>query len=189
MLTKRDEGGELRLPEEPVDSSFDDLTVGLTDVAITRSRAIKLAGAALAGSALTLLWPAEADARRRRKKKRRRRKKVTATPNPANFGSQEDPVPVGTSLPQTVSVTNHQDTEPVYVTLSPEALNGGFTFAPGFDASAPILPGTTVDVPLVFTPTTPGVHTGDLVISAAPDASGNPLKVVDLTGTAVTASV
>src|SRR5215210_2919120 len=72
---KRDEGGEIRPSREELEgSAFDDLSAGLTDMTITRSRAIKLAGAALAGSALTLLWPAEADARRRRRRRRRRRK-------------------------------------------------------------------------------------------------------------------
>jgi hypothetical protein len=85
MLMKRDEGGENRPSREELEGmSFDDLTAGLADGTITRSRAIKLAGAALLGGALTVLWPGEADAanrrRRRRKKRRRRRRKAQVTP-------------------------------------------------------------------------------------------------------------
>jgi hypothetical protein len=68
--------------EEPEVGSFDDLAAGLTDVTMTRSRAIKLAGAALAGSALTLFWAGEADARRRR---RRRRKAQVQNPQPVTL--------------------------------------------------------------------------------------------------------
>jgi hypothetical protein len=68
-------GAETRSPREELEvGSLDDLGAGLTDVTMTRSRAIKLAGAALAGSALSLVWAGEADARRRRRRRRRRRK-------------------------------------------------------------------------------------------------------------------
>src|SRR3712207_700169 len=76
----KDEVEEIRPSQEELEvGSLDDLSAGLTDVTITRSRAIKLAGATLAGSALTLLWPGEADARRRRRRRRRRRKAQATT--------------------------------------------------------------------------------------------------------------
>jgi hypothetical protein len=81
---KRDESGEIRPSREELEvGSIDDLAAGLTDVTMTRSRAIKLAGAALAGSALTLFWAGEADARRRRRRRRRRKAQVTPNPVPA----------------------------------------------------------------------------------------------------------
>ena len=184
---KRDEGGELRSPRwELEEGSFEEVPAVLAEGTITRAQAIKLGGAAILAGTGMLLFQSPADARKRHKKRRhRRKKKVTSTPDQVDFDQQ----PVGTpSTPQTVPVTNNQDTDPVYVSLSPEALNGGFEFANGFNPSLPILPGTTVDVPIKFTPTTPGVQTGQLVISDTPDATGNTLKVVDLTGTGVSAS-
>jgi hypothetical protein len=53
LLTKRDEGGLV---------AFDDLATGLESGAISRSKAIKLAGAALAASALGLFASRGADA-------------------------------------------------------------------------------------------------------------------------------
>jgi hypothetical protein len=53
MLTKRDEGGLV---------AFDDLATGLESGAISRGSAIKLAGAALAASALGLFASRGADA-------------------------------------------------------------------------------------------------------------------------------
>ena len=54
MLTKRDEGG--------VAHSFDDLAMGLDTGAITRGRAMKLAGAALVASVLGVVGARDADA-------------------------------------------------------------------------------------------------------------------------------
>jgi hypothetical protein len=73
---KRDEGGEIRPSREELEGgSFDDLAAELADGTITRARAIKLAGAALFGGALTLLWPGEADARKRRRRRHRRHRR------------------------------------------------------------------------------------------------------------------
>ena len=65
MLKKRDEGALVGpLPEE---DRLDGLARGVADDTISRGRAIKLAGAALAGSALSLFAaPDDAEARRRR---------------------------------------------------------------------------------------------------------------------------
>jgi hypothetical protein len=64
---KREAGGEVRPSFGGLEvSSFDDLAVGLASEPITRGRAIKLAGAALAGSVLSVFFAPEADARRRR---------------------------------------------------------------------------------------------------------------------------
>jgi hypothetical protein len=77
------QGAETRSSREGLEvGSIDDLAAGLTEVTMTRSRAIKLAGAALAGSALTLFWAGEADARNRKRRRRRRRRKAQVTPNP-----------------------------------------------------------------------------------------------------------
>jgi len=82
MLMKRDEGGEVRPSWEEPEAPFDDLSRGMADGTISRSRAIKLAGAALVGSALTLFLPdaaegleLEAEHRRRRRRRRRRRQR------------------------------------------------------------------------------------------------------------------
>jgi hypothetical protein len=78
---KRDEGREIRPSWEELEgSALGDLTTGLTDVPVTRSRAIKLAGAAIAGSALTVLWPGAADARNKKRRHRRKRRKAQVTP-------------------------------------------------------------------------------------------------------------
>jgi hypothetical protein len=68
LLMSREESGELRpLFGEPEGSSFDDLARRLADATITRGRAIKLAGAVLAGSVLSVFFAPEADARRERR--------------------------------------------------------------------------------------------------------------------------
>jgi len=176
MLMKRDEGEELRPPRwELEDSSLDELSAALTEETITRARAIKLAGAALlAGTGLTMLFQSPAEARKRRR--RRKKKKVTASPREVTFPN----TPAGTtSDSKSVTVTNN-GTEPVSVVLSPEALNGGFTLAPSFDASAPILPGTSADVPIQFTPAEQGVeYSGQLLVV---DATGTTVTATDLTG-------
>src|SRR5215207_7176273 len=74
LLMSREESGELRpLFGEPEGSSFDELARRLADATITRGRAIKLAGAVLAGSVLSVFFAPEADARRRRRRSRRAR--------------------------------------------------------------------------------------------------------------------
>jgi hypothetical protein len=97
MVMKNDEGGEVRPPQGELGGSsfdgqsFDELAAGLADGTITRARAIKLAGAALVGSALTLFWPAGAEGqeegvepagrrerRRRRRRRERRRRRARA---------------------------------------------------------------------------------------------------------------
>jgi hypothetical protein len=54
LLTKRGEGG--------VDHSFDDLAMGLDTGAITRGKAMKLGGAALVASALSIFGAGRAEA-------------------------------------------------------------------------------------------------------------------------------
>jgi hypothetical protein len=88
MLVKKDEGREVRVPENELVErvSFDNLATELADVTITRSQAIKLAGGALVGFALTLLLPGPAGARHRGRRHRRRRRRNT------NIGSQANAV-------------------------------------------------------------------------------------------------
>jgi hypothetical protein len=58
---KRDDGGGVRLFSEQ--EAFDEMSTGLASGAITRGRAIKLAGAALVASALGLSFENAAQAR------------------------------------------------------------------------------------------------------------------------------
>lgn len=107
VLRKRDEGKEVRPPqEEPEFGSFDDPATGLAEMRITRARAIKLAGAALAGGTLSLFWAGEADARnrkrRRRRRRKRRRKAEVAPPQPLA------PV-LGGVTPLVLQITNPSD--------------------------------------------------------------------------------
>ncbi|MCA1688765.1 MAG: hypothetical protein LC714_09325 [Actinobacteria bacterium] len=152
---KRDEGGEIRPSREELNvSSFDDLSEGLTDVTITRSRAIKLAGAALAGSALTILWPGEADAanRKRRRRRRRRRRKAAVTSDPSTM------------------------------TFGDTVVGDGFTIAPTFPGidGFTLAPGTSIDVPVIFTPEVTGPSTGTLrILEGADDLL---VETVDLIG-------
>ena len=164
---KRDEGGEFRLPQgELEDRSFGDLTVGLTDVTITRSRAIKLAGAALAGSALTILWPAEADARRRRRRNKRRRRKARVTTAPTSTNTLNSLPPVaGSAIPIILAVTNPSDSKPL--TISNIELLGadGTVLAPSLSPDGvTIAPGTTANIPITVTydPDSPLVDAGQL---------------------------
>lgn len=65
------------LPQEQTgEYTFDELSRGLADGTLSRSRALKLAGAAiLAGAFGFLALPDEADAKKRRRKKKRKRKR------------------------------------------------------------------------------------------------------------------
>ena len=87
MLMKKDEGTEVRAPQNELVErvSFDDLDTELADRTITRSQAIKLAGAAFVGFALTLFLPEAADARHRGRRHRRRRRNT-------NIGAQANAV-------------------------------------------------------------------------------------------------
>jgi hypothetical protein len=152
MLMKRDEGGEIRPSREELEGmSFDDLSAWLVDGTITRSRAIKLAGAALLGGALTVLWPGEADAanrrrRRRRRIRRRRRKRqaaVVATPNQVNITVPGEP-----GL-ENVTVTNNG---PDTVVIEPQLVDAeGFTLdLSGLDlADLTLEAGESVDIPVL----------------------------------------
>lgn len=65
MFGKRDENGEVRVPLLAEKHTFDELTRGVADGTISRSRALKLAGAALLGAALIPFSAAPAEAGRR----------------------------------------------------------------------------------------------------------------------------
>jgi hypothetical protein len=164
------------------DSSFDDLTVGLTDVTITRSRAIKLAGAALIGGALTVLWADEADARKKKRRHRRRRAtRVKTNRRRVRFRN----TPVGTlpseSPVENVTITN-PGTQPI--TIEPVFSSPDFTLAPGFTFPSEIAAGKNVTVPIVFTPLQEGVQTGELTFV---DTDGSPVVIVDAHGNTVDA--
>jgi hypothetical protein len=187
MLMKRDEDGELRPPQwELEESSFEELSAELTEGTITRARAIKLAGAALlSASGLMMLFqsPAEAGRRRKRRKRRQRRQRrprARTNRRRVRFPDTEG----GTTSPvENVTITNIGP-EPIFV--SPDLGDNSFTFAPTFDATAPILPGESVTVPIIFAPTLleEGIQTGELSIV---DTDGEPVVVVDANGNTVEA--
>ncbi len=187
MLMNRDEGEELRPPQwELEESSFEELSAELTDGTITRARALKLAGAALlSASGLMMLFQSPAEAGRRRKKRRRRRRRRSTTRVRTNRRRVRfrDRVAGTTSPVENVTITNI-GTEPVYV--SPDLGDNSFTLAPEFDASAPILPGESVKVPIIFAPRLleEGLQTGELSIV---DTDGDPVVVVDANNNTVDA--
>jgi len=129
MLRRKDEDGEIRPSREELGASFSELG----DATITRSRAIKLAGAALAGSAFSLLWAGEADARKKKKRRRRRRRKAQVN----------DPTPVPLVLgDNTISITNPSPDKPLTISgvkvidsdgsvVDSNVLTGPVTIAPG----------------------------------------------------------
>ena len=183
---KRDEGGENRPSREELEGmSFDDLTAGLADGTITRAKAIKLAGAALLGGALTVLWADEADAlnrRRRRRKKRRRRRKAQVTPTQVPL-----PTLLSSVTPFVFTVTNPSDDKPL--TISGFQVLGG----DGTWGNIQDLPDVTIQVD---DPNTPLVaeNVGPVAITVDPqvfadaeglrlvDASNTPITVVDENG-------
>jgi hypothetical protein len=138
VLLKKNEDGEIRPSREELEAGFSDLGA----VTITRSRAIKLAGAALAGGAFSLFWAPEADAlnkkKRRRKRRararRRRRAAIVATPSVVNITI---PGAVG-ALP--VTVTNNGTTP---VTISPQLVGDGFALLNADDAEFELLAGAS----------------------------------------------
>jgi hypothetical protein len=85
MLRKRDEGGMVR--PSPEEGHLDGLAMGMADGSISRGRAIKLAGAALVGGALTLFGATqEADAAVTGRQRRRCRRKYTDADTGQRFG-------------------------------------------------------------------------------------------------------
>lgn len=170
---------EARPSGEQLGVSFSDLG----EATITRSRAIKLAGAALAGGALSVLWAGEAEAspaqrrrrrRRRLRARRRRQAAVVSNPTTVNFGGTT----VGTPTTQPVQVTNNGTTP---VTLSPTVVGDGFMLADTGDIT--LAPGETATVPVTFNPLQEGVSTGELRLVDTRD--GLLLETVDLSGTGV----
>jgi hypothetical protein len=136
VLLKKNEDGEIRPSPEELEAGYSDLGA----VTITRSRAIKLAGAALAGGAFSLFWAPEADAlnkkkrRRRRRARRRRQAAIVATPPVLNITI---PGAVG-ALP--VTVTNNGTTP---VTISPQLVGPGFALLNADDAEFELLAGAS----------------------------------------------
>ncbi len=166
MLTKRNDG-DLPVPFE-----------GIAEEPITRARAIKLAGATIAGGAFSIFWGADvAEARpnrrrrrRRRRIRRRRQNNVTSTET-TNFGSTT----VGSPLTEFVEVTNNG---PDSVTLSPTVVGDGFELVDTGDVT--VASGETVRIPVVLNALEEGVQTGTLRLVDARD--GLLLEAVDLVG-------
>src|SRR5918998_1438394 len=175
MLTKRNDG-ELPVPLE-----------GLAEERVTRARAIKFAGATITAGALAFLLPDEADAltRKQRRRRRRRRRAAARRRRQNNVTSDSSTVTFGDTVLNTpspaenVTITNDGTTP---VTLRPEVVGDGFTVAPtfpGVDGFA-LAPGTSIDVPVIFTPDLSGPSTGELRIIDAAD--GLLVETVELVG-------
>jgi hypothetical protein len=131
-------------------ASLGDGADGLSRTPITRAQALKLVGAAAAGTAITLIWPGEADAdarsRRRRRRRRRKRRAVTSNPSTVNFGDTT----VGAPVTRVVEITNDGNTD---LFLRPELVGDNFSIADagildGFNLEA----GETIEIPVIFTP-------------------------------------
>jgi hypothetical protein len=164
VLKENKEMGPSR--EEP-EVSFSDLG----DVTLTRARAIKLAGAALAGSAFSLLWAGEADARKKkkRKKRRRRRRKAQVTPNPVPL------IPGGDNV---LTVTNPSD-RPLTISGVEVLDNQGNLLFDALAGDVTIAPNTTAPVTLTVDLNDPVVDADRLRLI---DGRGNPITVVDENG-------
>ncbi len=174
MTTKRNDG-ELPVPLE-----------GLAEERITRARAIKFAGATITAGALAFLLPDEADALTRKQRRRRRRRRaaarrrrqnnVTSDSSTVTFG---DTVLNTPSPAENVTITNDGTTP---VTLRPEVVGDGFTVAPTFPGIGgfTLVPGASIDVPVIFTPDVSGPSTGELRIVDAAD--GLLVETVELVG-------
>jgi hypothetical protein len=185
MLTNRDEGGELRPPQwELEDGSFDEPSPGLAEGTITRAQAIKLAGAALLGGALTVLWADEADARKRRRKKRRRRRKAQVTdplPLPVPVPNVENPGIISITFP--VLNLGDKDLEIGDVKVV-DGGNDGLADAELLNGPVTIEAGQTEPVTVNLTVTSPLIETGELRLIEN-DASGTPITVIDENGVTV----
>jgi hypothetical protein len=171
---KRNEDGDIRPSLEEPEVGFSELG----EAPISRARAIKLAGAALAGSALSLFWATdEADARRRRRRrkrrKKRRRRKAQVTPNPVTT--------LAPGVPTVLQVTNPSDSRPLTVGgVSLVDGDGGLLGSNGLvGAPVQIAPGATAPVTVTFAPDDPIVDASGLRLF---DGGGRPIIVVDEEG-------
>lgn len=102
---------------------------------------------------------------------------VLTEPWVMNFGGVE----VGDSLQRTVEITNNRGR-----TMSLELVDDCFEFGafPGFDPKVRIADGSTVEVPIRFTPALEDAYDGELEIIDAQDPA-IVFKVVDLLGEGV----
>ncbi len=146
---------------------------GLAEERITRARAIKLAGAAVAGGAFSIFWGADvAEARpnrRRRRRRRRRRQRqnnVTTDTSTVNITTPGEVVPV--------TVTNNGTTP---VTITPQLVGEGFSLVNANDANFRLLPGASRLVEVTGTNLA-----GDGVLNIRDASDGLILEVVDLNG-------
>jgi hypothetical protein len=173
MQMKRNEGEEPRPAFGEPDFRLSD---DLGEARITRARAIKLAGAALAGSALSLVWAGEADAKnkkKRRRRRRRRRRKARVTPNPV-------PTPLP-GVPAVINVTNPSDSRPLTIG-GVRLLNGGGGLIGSnglVGGPVTIAPGQTLPVTVTFAPSDPLVDARSLRLIGG---GGKPIVVVDEDG-------
>jgi hypothetical protein len=103
---------------------------------------------------------------------------LSAMPNPVAFGSV---VAGGTSMPTNVTITN-RGSSPAMVQVG--AIMGEFALAPmGNTCGMPLAPAGTCVIPIVFGPSTPGLKSGSLTVSAL----GATPVTISLSGTGVSA--
>jgi hypothetical protein len=166
MLRRNDESGEVRPTWEEPEASFSDLG----EVRITRARAIKLAGAAIAGSALSLLWAGEADARKKKRRRRRRRRKAQVnTPTPVTLAPGDN----------TISITNPSPDKPLTISgVKVIDSDGSVVDSNVLTDPVTIAPGDTADL-------TVNLDANDLLNAdrlRLIDGRGVPITVVDENG-------
>ncbi len=171
-MLRKEEGKEHVLPGRAEgaaeEDSFEDPGAMLTDVGVTRTQALKLAGLGGAGFLFTMLLPDTADARKRRRRRRRRRARVT-------------PVVVIPGATTPLTITNLSADKPLTIkgfkvldsdgrTIDTEVLGAPVTIQPGDTAIVPV----TVDGGLV-----------DADKLRLIDDTGTPITVVDENGVTV----
>jgi hypothetical protein len=168
LFRKRDEDAIVRPPWEELETtSFEDPAVSLADVTVTRSRAIKLAGAALASSVFGLVVAGEADARRRRRKKRRKKRRRKAR--------VDQPVPtLVPGAPTVLNVTNPGD-NPLTVSGA-RLLDGAGNVVDSVDLTDPVTiePHTEAPVTVTFDGPLTGATSLQLL-----DGQGRPVNVTN----------
>ena len=146
---------------------------GLAEERITRARAIKLAGAAVAGGAFSIFWGADvAEARPNRRRRRRRRRRRQRQNNVTTDTSIVNITTPGGVVPVTVTNTG---TTPV--TITPQIVGDGFSLVNANDAKFRLLPGASRLVEVTGTNIA-----GDGVLNIRDASDGLILEVVDLNG-------
>ena len=128
MIRRND--GDLPAPFEPGE--------GLAEGPITRSRAIELLGVTIAGGALVVILPAEADACKRRRRRRRRRRARVNQPTPVMWVPGNNVISITNPSPPTTSddLRGKGDRQRRLGRLHPALIGGPVTLRP--DQTIPV---------------------------------------------------